>query len=221
MTTIFEKYACLLPFVDVVWWNLDKNVQSILDIGCGFGNPMAAINKHRRFHTIGMDRFLPSIKECKRMGRHNAYIICDVRFLPIRTKSVDLVHCLEVIEHLCKLDGLKLIGEFDRIARQQVILSTPVGFLLLKRGHKENPSDIHKSGWIPFELENFGYKVRGIDGLKCVSGAYYGGVGSKFAGDDPRRKAMRYFIYLLSYLSRPLGYFFPNSAFCMLCIKKK
>ena len=216
-----EKYSFFLPFVEFVWWNLNKNVQSILDIGCGLGNPIATINRHRSFYTIGLDRFPPSIKECKRMRRHDDYIICDVNFLPIRTKSIDVIHCLQLIEHLHKIEGLNLIQEFDRIARHQVILATPVGFLHIKHGHKENPTDIHKSGWVPSELKGFGYKVRGIDGLKCVSGASFGGIGSKFEGDAPLTVILRYLVYAISYLSRPIGYFFPNIAFCMLCIKNQ
>jgi SAM-dependent methyltransferase len=217
--TIIEKYSFLLPFVDFVWWNLNKNVQSILDVGCGLGKPISTIKRHRKFYTIGLDRFSPSIKKCKQLRRHDEYIICDVRFLPIRTKSVDTVHCLQVIEHLKKIDGLNLIQDFDRIACHQIILATPVGFLKLKHGHKENPTDLHKSGWVPCEFQNFGYKVRGIDGLKCVSGASFGGIGSKFAGNAPLTAIIRYWVYFISYLSRPIGYFFPNIAFCMLGIK--
>ena len=222
MINIFEKYAAFLPFTqtNMILRNLENNVRSILDAGCGFGQPMNAINKRKKFFTVAIDLFLPAIWVCKNKGIYDAYILCDTRFLPIRRKSFDVIFCLDVIEHLTKKNGLKLIEEFNKIARKKVIISTPVGFLYLMRGHKENPNDIHKSGWIPVQFEAMGFKVRGITGLKCLSGARYGGIGSRFAGNDTMSKVKRYLIYMLNYLSRPLAYFIPNKAFCMLCIKR-
>jgi len=222
LLSTFLKYAAFIPFTftNMVWWNLDKNARSILDAGCGFGDPMNAINKRRKYpFTLGIDIFLPAIRACKNRGIHDAYILCDVRFLPFREKSFDIVACFEVIEHLSKCEGFRLIDEFERIARRQVIISTPVGFLQLIRGHKENPDNIHRSGWVPAEFEIRGYKVKGINGLKCVSGAFRGGIGSRFAGIGAMNKLKRYLVYLLNYLSRPLSYFIPNLAFNVLCVK--
>lgn len=221
---LIEKYKGLLPFVALAWSNLDKQCSSILDVGCGFGEPMAearAPNKNGRFYSVGLDRFLPAIKACKRTDKHTAYVLCDARFLPIKQKAVDAILCFEVIEHLNKSDGFNLVREFDRIARCQIILSTPVGFLPLVLGHKENQSDIHLCGWFPSEFRKLGYCVRGINGLKCVSGAHNGGVGTKVLGDTAKSKISRYLIYLVSYLSRPMAYLFPNQAFRMLCVRKK
>ena len=218
----FKKYAAFIPFTftETVLRFLDKNARSILDVGCGFGHPIDAINKRTKFSALGIDSFLPAIRVCKNRSTHDAYVLCDVRFLPIRRRSFDVILCFEVIEHLSKCDGFKLVEEFDRIVRQQVIISTPVGFLNLIRGHKENPSDIHRSGWIPAEFETMGYKVRGINGLRFISGARYGGIGSRFAGNHCMSKVKKYLVYALNHLSRPLAYFVPNSAFCMLCTKK-
>ena len=223
LLSIFEKYVAFIPFtfVDMVWWNLEKNARLVLDAGCGFGDPMNAINKRRKHSfTLGIDIFLPAIRACKNKGIHDAYILSDVRFLPFRERSFDIIVCFEVIEHLGKCEGFKLIAEFERIARRQVMMSTPVGYLHLIRGHRENPDDTHRSGWVPAEFEIREYEVKGINGLKCVSGASYGGVGSRFGGIDAMNNLKKYLVYVLNYLSRPLGYFVPNLAFNMLCVKK-
>lgn len=194
-----EKLYFRLPFsrINVVWQKLDKNSHTILDLGCGNGLPMRGINKHQKFFTIGIDLFLPHLNECRQMRVHDGYVLCDARFLPFRKKTFDIVLCLEVIEHLRKNDGIVLIKEIEETARVQVIISTPVGF------------DHGKSGWIPIEFEQTGYKLRGINGLRCLNILCR----SAFLWQNivPR---------LISFLSSFLAYFVPNYAHCMLCVKK-
>jgi SAM-dependent methyltransferase len=212
LINIIEKYATFLPFTqtNIIWRHLDKNIESILDIGCGYGQPMNEINKRKKIFSVGIDKFIPTIKSCKNKGIHNIYMLNDINFLPFRQKSFDVIFCLDVIEHLSKKNGLILIKELNKIARKQVIISTPVGFLYLLRGHKENPNDIHYSGWIPAEFDAMGFNVRGISGLKYISGAQYGGIGSKYVENNVINRLKRRLIFILNYLSRPLAYFVPN-----------
>ena len=225
VSLIFNKFTAFFPFtiINMVLRNLDKDCHSILDVGCGFGRPMNTINKRKKFFTLGLDSYIPALKACMNKGIHDANLLCDIRFLPIRSKSFDIILCLEVIEHLSKCDGLILLEKINRIATREIIITTPVGFASLNRVHKrqeENPCAFHISGWFPSKFESMEYKVRGIIGLKCISGAKEGGLGSRFTGNDILSKVKKYFIFMLNYIIRPLAYFIPNSAFRMLCVKR-
>jgi len=76
--------------------------------------------------------------------------------------SIDSVFMIDLIEHLEKDDGKKLLKEADRIARKQIVVFTPLGFYPMhfkEKGQKDawglDGVDVqeHKSGWLP---EDFG-----------------------------------------------------------------
>jgi 2-polyprenyl-3-methyl-5-hydroxy-6-metoxy-1,4-benzoquinol methylase len=138
-----------LTALNTCWRFLDKSAKSILDVGCGKGEPMRFINRARNFYTVGLDIFKPYLIKAKRNNTHDDYVLCDVRHMPIRSKSMDVVIGLEIIEHLSKYDGEVLLKNMEDVARKQVIITTPVGFssqdkLLLSDG---NPWQVHRSGW--------------------------------------------------------------------------
>lgn len=76
-------------------------------------------------------------------------------------KSIDTIFLLDVIEHIEKDEGKKLLEEACRVARVQVVLFTPLGFMP-HEGHEaenewgdgiENKStQRHLSGWMPEEF---------------------------------------------------------------------
>jgi Methyltransferase domain len=81
------------------------------------------------------------------------------RVLPLMPDdSVDSVVALDVIEHLERRQGKKLLAEARRIARQQVIIFTPLGFY--DQSYSEDRAtdawgmegvywQTHRSGWTP------------------------------------------------------------------------
>ena len=208
---IVEDMKIYLPLsrVNLVWQKLDKNANTILDLGCGKGLPMIGINKHKKLFSIGADLCLLRIKECLRRKVHDGYVLCDVRFLPFKKKTFNVVLCLEVIEHLLKNEFFSFKYEIEKIATCQIILSTPVGFFPISE-HMDSPDD-HKSGWIPVEFEKWGYKIRGINGLRCLH--------NTILKCSPFSKS-QILKYILSYLSSFFVYFFPIFAHCMLCVKE-
>ena len=108
-----------IPFsaLNTVWRKLDKSSKTILDVGCGKGEPMAFINRHGRFKAVGIDIFRPYLVEARRKGVYHDLILGDVRFLPFKDKSFDAVICMEVLEHLEKEDGEKLLLELERVVK--------------------------------------------------------------------------------------------------------
>ncbi len=80
------------------------------------------------------------------------------RLLP--DDSVDSVFLMDVIEHMEKGAGRGLLRECERVARRQVVVSTPLGFLPqevneldawgMHGGHWQE----HQSGWTPEDFED-------------------------------------------------------------------
>jgi hypothetical protein len=77
-------------------------------------------------------------------------------------KSVDSVFALDVIEHMEKEDGLKFLKEAERVARQQIMIYTPLGFYPQTYDDPDKSDrwgmgggywQTHRSGWSP---EDFG-----------------------------------------------------------------
>lgn len=79
--------------------------------------------------------------------------------------SFDVVMACELIEHLDKEDGPKLLRRLEKVARRLVIGTTPNGFLEqdpAKTPHEpwaKNPYQKHLSGWTAPELVELGYCV--------------------------------------------------------------
>lgn len=158
-----QRIGTYLPFTawNAVWRSLDKQHQSILDIGCADGDMMGFLNNRKRFYTVGMDIYEPYLRECKTAKTHSENILCDVRRLPFKDKSFDIVLFLETIEHLEKEEGLKVLQEIERIARREIIISTPVSSAG-QEAYGGNPHQEHRSSWSPIEMRQRGYKVGGI-----------------------------------------------------------
>ena len=78
-------------------------------------------------------------------------------------KSVDSVFALDVIEHLEKDDGLELLRQARRVARCQVMVFTPLGYMPQdydEAGKKDRWGmeggywQTHRSGWEPDDFED-------------------------------------------------------------------
>lgn len=81
-----------------------------------------------------------------------------VRWMP--DKSVDSIYLIDVIEHFEKQDGLTLLRECERIARHEIVVFTPLGYMpqdytdgeLDAWGLHGTTWQIHRSGWLPDDL---------------------------------------------------------------------
>jgi SAM-dependent methyltransferase len=199
-----------IPFtaLNTVWRSMDRGGM-ILDVGCGKGEPMRFIKRHKRFYTIGVDIFEPYLKQCQHRNTHDDYVLCDIKRLPFKDKSFDTVLCLEVLEHLEREDGQRLLEALEKIARNRVIISTPVG-TYKQEAYDDNPHQEHRYVWVPAEMKKFGYKVRGC-GVRNISGM--SGIQS------PIPKVLRPLVNIVWVLAGPLAYFFPKLAGDMICTK--
>ncbi len=176
---------------------------NILDLGCGKGVNGFLIRISRYIQDaklIGMDINEEHIKFCKKFNIYDETIKKSLPAIPLKDKSVNLVLCTEVIEHLTRKDGLKLLDEMDRVCRRRIILTTPNIFFATMPG---DPNDKHLSLWTIKDLKARGYKVYGV-GLKMPLLW-----GDKFL---KIKQALYYFF-------TPISYIFPNISGSLIAIK--
>ena len=137
----------------------------ILDVGCGLGLPMRCL-RHLglRSKAIALDVSAKYLRRVVKLGIYNDYVLASAKYIPFKEKSFKSLMCLQVLEHLTKMDGVTALKELSQVA-DLVIVTTPVGFVEAD-ANPINPFQKHKSGWYPEDLIYFGYKVRGYGWLR-------------------------------------------------------
>lgn len=156
----------LLPDFNEILAEELKECNSILDLGCGKTSPIRLIEAK---YKVGVDVYWPYIIGGKKENFHDDYINADLTKLALKEKSFDAVVALDVIEHLMKKDGFRLIKRMETWAEKKIIVFTPNGFLQ-QTEIDGNILQIHKSGWTVDDFRHFGFKVYGIKGLRGFAG---------------------------------------------------
>jgi hypothetical protein len=181
-----------------------SNVSSVLDLGCGFDSSVGLCDTK---YKVGADLFLPYLSKSRQVGAHDDYVLADIRALCMREKSFDTVLALDVLEHLTKSDGYKLLGEMSRIAIRKIIVFTPNGYLY-QSARDGNPFQTHRSGWTVEELQDLGFRIEGLNGWKPLR---------------TQLAALRFrpspFWQILSDASQKFVYARPQYAFQLFCVR--
>jgi len=190
--------------------------RSILDVGCSDGLFLSALIHDSKNYTIdGIDIFAKSLKAAKKRGLYQKLIKGDVvtvcASLIKKKKKYDIVLCSELIEHLDKKKGERLLKFLEKLARKRIIITTPNGYLEQQHEHVEkNPYEFHKSGWELTEFTQRGYQARGV-GFKPIWPHH--GIG---------RSKNRY-VFLLanifSFITAPIAYYFPRFSVGIFAVK--
>ncbi len=144
--------------------NLLSGSDSVLDLGCGDNSPIGFID--RKNTLAGVDAYKKSIDRSKKAKIHDTYLCKNILTVDkdFKKGSFDSVIALDVIEHLTKKDGYKLIKIMEKIAKKRIIILTPNGFV--PQTGKDNHLQEHLSGWKVSEFKKMGFKVLGRYGLK-------------------------------------------------------
>lgn len=139
---------------------------ALLDVGCGDASVTRAMPVARRtFLDVARSPNAPE-----------PFVEADaIEFLEGRASDHDLIFCLDMIEHLERPAGERLLALVTERARRLAVFFTPLGPMLI------NPADPtgHKAGWWPEEFEALGYRTWAfprfhapwLDGM--VWGAFY------------------------------------------------
>jgi SAM-dependent methyltransferase len=198
---LFEAYEYLCAFTNPVWWVMDKNSKTVLDVGCGQGYPMRELKRMMDIDATGVDLFPAYLKEARKLKIYRKLIMSDVRKMSFADKSFDVVVSFQVIEHMTKKDGLQMMKNLERIARKQVIIATPLGYC----DHPEtdhNHLQKHLSGWLDEDFQKKGYDVH-HQGLKLF-----------FGNDGLVHKRIPSFlksiIFIIDRLLMPVYFIFPS-----------
>ena len=131
--------------------------ESFLDAGCGPGTYLHPIRAARPdLVAYAVDAHEPSLAKVAASQKWCGGMPWVLAKVP--SQSVDVVICLDVIEHLRKGDSLITITQLERIARKGVILFTPSGFMP-QPPLPDNPWMEHICGWEAHELDLLGYET--------------------------------------------------------------
>lgn len=182
--------------------------KTLLDVGCGSNSQVRAFSKKMEY-TAGVDGYAPAIEKSRAAGIHSEYDVLNILEIANRfpANSFDCVLASDVIEHLEKSDGLKLMRDMERIARKKVVIFTPNGFLP-QGAYEGNEYQIHRSGWEIDEMQGYGYRIVGVNGWKPLRGELAA----------PRLRPHSLWARI-SFLTQPFVVYNPRRAFQILCIK--
>jgi hypothetical protein len=158
--------------LSIQWFSRETLIQTVenhiqkadvvLDIGCGI-RPQQFITPLLYICCEPHDEYLQVLKG--NFAGTNTVLIQGsaqkvLRWMP--DDSIDSIFMIDFIEHIEKGEGLRLIAECERIARQQIIIFTPLGFM--SQDYKPGEVDawslhgtkwqVHKSGWTPEDFDD-------------------------------------------------------------------
>ena len=142
--------------------------ETVLDLGCGYGEPFVD-SKFKLL--VGVDAW----KKVFKLSEYDLVIYENIKKIGklFAESSFDVVTAIDVIEHLPKEDGFKLIKDMERIAKKKVLIFTPK-IWTENRDSFENPVywsygnknyNLHRSLWTEKDFIELGY-----DFLRCQEG---------------------------------------------------
>lgn len=101
---------------------LCPEAESALDVGCGDGTVLRALDRARLRLRVGCDRSRPGLRHLDE-GAHP--IRGASTALPFADRSFDLVLCCDVLEHLPDEAAAATVAELQRVTRRHLLLNVP------------------------------------------------------------------------------------------------
>jgi hypothetical protein len=145
-----------------VFEKIDRDVDVLVDLGSG----VRPINQFDARVHICVEKFPPYLEYLKsKFNNTNIVIIAEdcLKFLQSQpSNSIDSVVAIDVIEHLDRENGLKMITEIERVVSAQAIIFTPLGFMENHLGENDehfwgwsNELQTHLSGYTPDDFQSW------------------------------------------------------------------
>ena len=140
--------------------------KSVLDIGCGFGlwgflcrEYIDVMNGNVQpeewtMRIDGIEFWEPYIQAHQR-ALYTSIKIGDVRELAPDIEPYELIIAGDVIEHLDKDDGKKVIGELYEKAERALLVNIPLGEGWEHPEQYGNPGELHRSMWEESDFQDY------------------------------------------------------------------
>jgi ubiquinone/menaquinone biosynthesis C-methylase UbiE len=146
--------------------------ETFLEVGCGDGMVLNKLNtflQKKNAYAIDIDHF--EVKDALKNAPYCIISQASAYDLPFKDKSIDLVLCCEVMEHLYNPE--RALNEINRVAKKAVIISVPNEpvwrILNMIRGAyiKElGNTPGHLNNWRPKQIVNLVNKYIHVDYIK-------------------------------------------------------
>lgn len=211
---IIDELKFRLPFSYM--WLLRVSIgdpKTILDLGCGDGSLIEFLSGGKKWKITGIDIYKKVIEAARKRNIYYKLIQGDL----LKTlkdnpgNKYDVIFFSQVIEHVTRSNGEKILDEIEKLAKKRIIVGTPRGFM--EQPHEfldGNPNQVHKSGWSIEDFTSRGYKVYGVGFLPIWS---HDGLGRN------ANFLTMVLSNIISYLMSPVVYFFPALGAGILAIK--
>lgn len=134
----------------------------VLDIGCGI-RPMTRFEPKVHLCLEPFDPYTAILQ--RRFARAPGVVPLKIGALEglalLPDRSVDSIFLLDVIEHMPKEHGVSVLRHCERVARRQIVVATPLGFMPQVHeagemdgwGVSHNKLQDHLSGWEPDDFD--------------------------------------------------------------------
>jgi glycosyltransferase involved in cell wall biosynthesis/GT2 family glycosyltransferase len=141
-----------------------EGVDTVLDVGCGI-RPQEYIIPAVHICCDPCQQYIEHLQKKVAGERDRQYVIIKADWSSVidifPSESVDTVFLLDVIEHVEKEEGKKLLRATEAIARRQVVVFTPLGFFPQYSPDGKDAWGLdggkwqeHKSGWRPEDFDD-------------------------------------------------------------------
>lgn len=138
-----------MEYLKIFNYILPRVAKFHLDVGSGKAFRFHDFVKAEKTLYNDVDETIPKLLNPCFFG--NALLLSSF----LKEKLFDLITCIDVIEHLEKEDGKKLINDLEKLCCGRLIFFTPLGELGI--GQSKIKYHTHLSGWQPKEFFDLGY----------------------------------------------------------------
>lgn len=197
-----------------------KDCQSVLDLGCGPFSPLKYCDNIE--YSVGVELYKPYLLKSKMQFIHTKYLNKGINEIDFPPDSFDAVIMIELIEHLTKREGIKLVKKAEKWAKKKIVITTPNGYFPMGDVDK-NPWQKHLSGWSVNEFRKLRFRCFGLAGLKFfyhnenkVASLIGIDNDSTFANIRFQPKTL---FYLVNSFFQIFSYYLPKIAFELFAVK--